>query len=60
MVVIAYLYTNGMVIAFDENQHQVPDYQGKAEDCLHRIRADFPNAEIIKNVVWRGKHDDER
>ena len=29
-----YLWSNGMVMAFDDNWEQIPEFQGKAKDVL--------------------------
>ena len=29
-----YLWSNGMVMAFDDNGEQIPEFQGKAKDVL--------------------------
>ena len=42
-VVAAHLLPNGMIMAFDQNGEQVPEYQGRYEEVAGRLREDFPN-----------------
>jgi hypothetical protein len=42
----AYVFGNGMVIAFDQYGEQMPDYQGRFEDVAEKIIADFPSIQI--------------
>jgi hypothetical protein len=48
----AYLFTNGMVMAFDENGQQMTDYQGKGLVVIPKIRRDFPEI-TIEGMDWR-------
>lgn len=50
-VVKAYVWQNGMVMAFDKNGNQVPDYQGRKEDVLDKLKRDFPAADI-EGAIW--------
>ena len=55
-VVAAYLFPNGMVMSFDENGEQVPEYQGRYEEVAGKLRIDFPNVGLSwgeKNWVKR-------
>lgn len=47
----AVVWTNGMVMAFDAAGQQVPEYQGRKEEVLEKIKIDFPDADI-KNGDW--------
>ena len=46
MVTKIHHFRNGMVMAFDEYGKQVPEYQGKAEDVLDKLRRDYPDVSI--------------
>ncbi len=48
----AYKFQNGMVMAFDQNGEQMPEYQGRSEDVEPKIRADFPHV-TIEERMWR-------
>lgn len=48
----AYLFTNGMVMAFDDEGMQFPEYQGHGREIIPKIRRDFP-ALIIEGMDWR-------
>lgn len=45
-VVNVYVWNNGMVMAFNSKGYQVPEYQGRREDVLDKIKRDFPDAVI--------------
>ena len=46
-------WKNGMVMIFDQNGDQMPEYQGKWEDLKHKIVEDMPNdVEIIGPKEW--------
>jgi hypothetical protein len=47
-VVYAYLFPNDMVMAFNADGKQVPDYQGHKDEALPLIKRDFPEVEIRK------------
>jgi hypothetical protein len=54
-VIEAYIFRNGMVMAFDVWGKQVADYQGRRDEVLPRIRQDFPEAKIVGEddpIVW--------
>lgn len=36
-----YAFTNGMVIVFDQYGKQMPEYQGRYEEVIDKIRAVF-------------------
>ncbi len=42
----AYYFTNHMVIAFDQNGQQMPEYQGPILEVFPKIFADYPNIPI--------------
>ena len=46
-IVAAYLFTNGMVAAFDENGEQVPEYQGIGTEMIPKLRKDYPELVIV-------------
>lgn len=46
-VVKAVLWTNGMVMAFDQAGQQVPEYQGRGHKIIPLLRRDFPDLLII-------------
>jgi hypothetical protein len=50
-VVRAVLWTNGMVMAFDERGEQVPDYQGRRQDVLPLLLRDYPDLKI-EGMDW--------
>jgi predicted RNA-binding Zn-ribbon protein involved in translation (DUF1610 family) len=50
-IVNAYLFTNGVVIAFDADAKQVPEYQGRGRVVIPKLRRDFPGL-IIEGVDW--------
>lgn len=45
-VTVAYVFPNGMVMAFDAAGEQVPEYQGTKEDVLPKLKRDFPKAAL--------------
>lgn len=45
------LWTNGMVMAFDTDGRQVPEYQGPGAEVIPRIRRDFPGL-VIEGMDW--------
>ena len=51
-VVAAYVFDNGLVMAFDDSGKQVEAYQGRKADVLRRIQADYPKAQIYYGS-WR-------
>jgi hypothetical protein len=46
-----YRFQNGMVMAFDQNGKQMPDYQGPFDEVDDKIRRDFPIV-VIEDSVW--------
>jgi hypothetical protein len=36
-----YKFANGMVIVFDQHGQQMPEYQGRYEDVIDKIRAAY-------------------
>jgi hypothetical protein len=52
----AFTFPNGMMIVFDEHDEQVPDYQGRADEKLPKLRADFPDCEV-NSARWDGSRD---
>ena len=46
---IVYVFANGMVMAFDQRSRQWPEYQGKRDDVLPKIKRDYPNV-LIKEM----------
>lgn len=47
-----YVFANGMVMAFDQNGEQMPDYQGRLEEVEGKIKEDYPKIEIAA-AHWR-------
>ena len=47
-----YHFQNGMVMAFDQYGKQMPEYQGRYEEVIDKIRRDFPRVSI-QGAVWR-------
>jgi hypothetical protein len=41
-----YRFPNGMVMAFDQNGEQMPEYQGRYWDVCDKIRHDYPDMRI--------------
>ena len=42
MIKIAIRFKNNMVIVFDEEEEQIPEYQGRYEEVKERILKDAP------------------
>lgn len=57
MPVKAYAFPNGMLMVFDAHGQQVPRYQGRTEDYLPRLRADYPSCRI-EGAMWDASRDD--
>jgi hypothetical protein len=54
MIKDLYLFTNGMVVAFDENKQQKPELQGKLTDELkQRIIAEMGEGIRITFARWK-------
>jgi hypothetical protein len=51
----AYVFGNGMVIAFDQFGQQMPDYQGPLAEVQDKIRADYPHVEIRGGEMSRAQ-----
>lgn len=49
IVVKAYLWQNGNVMAFDADGHQVSEYQG--DDAMEKLARDFPDLRV-EGAVW--------
>jgi hypothetical protein len=49
----AYVFQNGMVMAFDQFGQQMAEYQGRFEDVAAKIREDFPSILIRAGEVIR-------
>ena len=47
----AYVFGNGMVMAFDQHGQQMSKYQGKIDKVRSLIEKDFPNVKI-EGAVW--------
>lgn len=43
----AILWTNGMLMCFDRDGQQVPEYQGLGVDMIPKLRKDFPDLVIV-------------
>lgn len=46
-----YHFTNGMVMVFDQHGQQMPEFQGKYEEVIEKIRENF-TGEILYGS-WR-------
>lgn len=46
------IWQNGMVMVFDENGEQFPEYQGKKEEVLEKILKDKPETVEIEHQIW--------
>lgn len=42
----AILFTNGMLMVFDEDGQQIPDYQGIGQEKIPQLLHDFPDCPI--------------
>jgi len=47
----AILFTNGMLMVFDENGKQFCDYQGIGQEMIPKLRRDFPDCPI-EGMDW--------
>jgi len=45
-------FSNGMVMVFDENGEQMPEYQGRYEEVKDKILADAPQGARFFRAVW--------
>lgn len=45
----AYTFPNGMLMVFDDSGQQVTKYQGKTEDMIPKLIADWPDCAIIRH-----------
>jgi hypothetical protein len=55
----AILWSNGMVMAFDEHGKQAPEYQGVGTEIIPKIREDFP-ALVIEGMDWATDRQKDR
>lgn len=53
------LWTNGMIMAFDANGEQVPEWQGRGTTIIARIRKEFPGV-VIEGGDWEADVRAER
>lgn len=42
-----YLFQNGMVMTFDQFGEQMPDYQGRAEEVMPKIKAVYGGPVVV-------------
>lgn len=49
----AYVFSNGMVMAFDQFGQQMAEYQGRFEEVAAKITADFPSIRIRAGEIIR-------
>lgn len=54
-IAAVYLFVGGMVMVFDSNGEQIPDYQGHAKDVASTILRDAPDAARFCFGKWRGE-----
>jgi len=52
MIVAVYRFTNGMVMVFDENGKQVPEFQGRWEEKKEAIEAATPIHNTHGPIDW--------
>ena len=50
----AYIFGNGMVMAFDQYGQQLPKYQGYIDEVRSLIETDFPDVKIQERT-WQTK-----
>jgi len=52
-ITTVYSFPNGMVMVFDQDGKQMPEFQGRREDALPKIKAaGFPLEKIIPAEWW--------
>ncbi len=57
MIAVVTLFSNGMVMVFDEKGEQVGEHQGRACDVLRRILAEAPvEAKFYIGSYWINNH----
>jgi len=47
-------FQNGMVMCFDENREQIPEYQGRYEEVRAKILAHAPSSAKFFRGTWDG------
>lgn len=47
----AILFTNGMLMVFDENGQQFSEYQGMGKKMIPKLKRDFPDC-LIEGMDW--------
>lgn len=48
------VFSNGMVMVFDEHGQQMPEYQGAWNDVAEKIRRDKPpEVEVQGGLIWQ-------
>lgn len=52
MIKEAVLFDNEMVIVFDENGQQIPEYQGRHSQVVTKIIQDSTDKTIFKFATW--------
>ncbi len=52
MIDNAVKFSNGIVLCFDENGEQMPEYQGRYEEVKDKILADAPQSARFFRAVW--------
>jgi len=52
MIDHAVKFSNGIVLCFDENGEQMPEYQGRYEEVKDKILADAPQSARFFRAVW--------
>ena len=45
-------FSNGMLMVFDENGKQIPEYEGRYEEVRDKILADAPESARFFRAVW--------
>ena len=45
-------FSNAVVMVFDKNGHQMPEYQGRYEEVRDKILADAPESARFFRATW--------
>lgn len=48
-----YLFSNGMVMVFNHDGEQIPDYQGRHDEVVELIAREAPETASFKSAQWR-------
>jgi len=50
-IATVYRFSNGMMMVFDANGQQIPEYQGPYEDVIRSIRAVYSGSIIVTDSI---------